>query len=84
METEADARRARKAADGAFLELLRAASPPLAPTSSFEEAEGRLGADRRWGAVGEGGRRRELFEAYVAAAAQVGAFFGLALRSGQN
>jgi hypothetical protein len=71
MEIEAEARRARKAADSSFLELLRSANPPVTFACAFEETEARLGGDRRWGSVAEGVRRRELFDAYVAAAAQV-------------
>jgi hypothetical protein len=71
MESEAEARRRRKAADAAFLEMLRAAAPPVTHTSTWEAAEAQLAGDARWGGVGDAGRRRELFDAYVAAAAQV-------------
>ncbi|GBF87958.1 hypothetical protein Rsub_00670 [Raphidocelis subcapitata] len=71
MEAESEARRARKAADAAFLELLRGASPPVTPGCAFEATEARLASDARWGAIPEDARRRELFEAYAAAAAQL-------------
>jgi hypothetical protein len=71
MEVEADARRARKAAEASFLELLKSASPPLAPSSAWPDAEAALGRDARWAAVPDAARRRELFDAYLAAAAQL-------------
>jgi hypothetical protein len=71
METEAEARRRRKAADSAFLEMLRAAAPPVTFTSSWEQAEGQLAADPRWAGVPDAARRRELFDAYISAASQV-------------
>lgn len=71
MEVEADARRARKATEAAFLDLLKSAAPPVTHGCTFEDTAARLGGEARWGAIGEEGRRRELFEAYVAAALQV-------------
>ncbi|KAI8466377.1 MAG: hypothetical protein J3K34DRAFT_524625 [Monoraphidium minutum] len=71
MEAEANVRRARKEADAGFLEMLETAQPPLAFGAAWGGAEARFGGDARWAGVGDGARRRELFDAYVAALAQV-------------
>jgi hypothetical protein len=72
MEAEAAAKKARKAADAAFLEMLREAAPPLALGTSFESAQQQLSSSEAWAAVEGDGRRQELFSAYMSALAQVG------------
>ena len=71
MEAEAAAKRARRAADAAFLEMLRRVDPPVQVGTTFAAIEQQLSGEAAWQNVQEEGRKQELFSAYMEALAQV-------------
>ncbi|KXZ43807.1 hypothetical protein GPECTOR_80g167 [Gonium pectorale] len=71
VETAEAAKRQQRTLELAFVALLREASPPVAASTSYEQAEAALGGEVRWAALADEGRRRRLFESFVAAAKKV-------------
>lgn len=70
LEVEAETRKARRAADTAFMKMLGECQPSLGSNTTFEEAEAALQNDKRFTSVDEE-RRRTLFSAYIDALKKV-------------
>ncbi|PNW72528.1 hypothetical protein CHLRE_16g688526v5 [Chlamydomonas reinhardtii] len=71
MEVQEAAKKQQRVLDLAFMALLREAQPPVASTTSYEQAESRFGQEAAWLALASEPKRRKLFDSYLVAAKKV-------------
>ncbi|KAG2447430.1 hypothetical protein HYH02_007756 [Chlamydomonas schloesseri] len=71
MEVQEAAKKQQRVLDLAFMALLREAQPPVASTTSYEQAEARFGQEAAWMALASEPKRRKLYDSYLAAARKV-------------
>ncbi|KAG2422260.1 hypothetical protein HXX76_016174 [Chlamydomonas incerta] len=71
MEVQEAAKKQQRVLDLAFMALLREAQPPVASSTSYEQAESRFGQEAAWMALASEPKRRKLFDSYLVAAKKV-------------